>query len=182
MAGTPVGGRVGNRNGMSIRLQDIYDIEGALDRACKPVFDAAGLTVITTQVDPKLQRTRPRVEMVIRRGAGLGRWLFVDIGDGQGGVQRQQAWRIGLQFSVITDADIAAHTAYKSNVLALLWELPTRINGVSLLYHCLMPWESDDGATTLMKSAEGYYRSDLNFSSSIAIQADAWAQVDPNLT
>lgn len=158
-------------------LQDLYDIEGALERAIEPILTAKSLTVVTPQSDPKLQSLRPRVELMARRGPGLGRWQVLDIGDGSGATWREQAWRVALMFSAITEAQIATHTAYRAAVLNAVYTVAAQINGAGLPYHKVQPQLRDEGASPLLKAADGYYRTDLNFSVDIAINGGAWTDL-----
>lgn len=168
--------------------KDLYDFEGILETAAQGVLQDLGLTAATTQDAPLFQKKRPRVEIVYKHGAGLGR--FVVIIDGKMATpetaagltpkerfyaRRESAWLFSLKFQLLTAAQIAVHAEYRAEVRAALAQFWLLINGTRLPRHTVQLTKDNGSSDVLVAPEEGIYRTDMSFEGAISIQADAWA-------
>lgn len=168
--------------------KDLYDFEGIVEAAGKAVLEAQGLNAATTLEAPQFQKVRPRVEIRYTHGAGLNR--FVAIVDGAvvtpetaAGLtaaqlfyaRRETAWQCGLEFRLLTAADMAVHSEYRAEVRAALAQFWLLINGGVLTRHKLELGQDKGSSGVLVAPEEGIYRTDMSFSGSISVQQDAWA-------
>lgn len=100
--------------------------------------------------------------------------------------RRESAWSMDIEFECFTDDDIAAHTAYRTQVrtvLAQLWTLINnfQVNNTSVMPNHALMLEADNGSNGTEVGLEGEQkdcmRTVLKFSGSLSIQAYAWAQL-----
>jgi hypothetical protein len=162
----------------------IYDFESVVETAIKAVFTAASLTCVTSQDPPQLQTARPYVIAEFQLGNGEQRFVVIDPATGLSPVaptlplwkyRRESAWSCTIRFSLITDADIAAHGAFRAQVRGLLGQLGLAINDSTILPHHYLEITREGGSGSLMAHAtEGYFRTDMTYSGKISVQADAW--------
>jgi hypothetical protein len=169
-----------------VSVAQIYDFEAAVEGGVSAALEAAGLTCYTSQDALVQQKTRPRCEVSFALGTGNQRFVIVDpsTGAAPAGVadsdlwkyRRESAWDCTITISVITEATMAAHTAYRCalrNVMAAVW---IAMNGTApMTRHCYYHVR-DAGSTALMMDQDrGFFRTDFTYHGKVSVQADAWA-------
>lgn len=160
-------------------LTDIYDFESVVESAVKAVLVANEITAYTTQdftptnpdgtPNQDFQLKRPRVEIMFIPGAAAGVWVLVN------GQPRDSAFKGTIQLRVITEPHIAVHSAFRATVRGLMHGIGLAVNGTApMTRHKIQPWFRDGGTSVMVKTEDGYLRTDLSFEIDFTIQYDAW--------
>ncbi len=152
-------------------ITDVYDIEGEIEKAITAILNATLLS-ISTQDKPALQRARGRAEVQCSLGSGLMHLapseetaLLCDVED---------AWNLTTSLELISEADMAAHTTFRSAIRLTMFQLPPLINGVLILNHVIYGPMRHLGSTVVTKADGGYYVTKMNFACHVSIHTAAW--------
>ena len=123
-------------------VAQIYDFEAAVEGGVAAALEAAGMTCYTSQDALTQQRARPRCEVSFTLGAGNNRFVAVDdtgattsVSEPMWNYRRESAWDCTITISVITEALMSAHTAYRCKVRHAMASVWRTMNGTAPMDH-----------------------------------------------
>jgi hypothetical protein len=159
-----------------VSAQTVYSPEVELETAITGLLTDALLTLSTS--DPQtFQKGRPRAEVVCQLGADRSAHLalsdFTGLND-----DVEDSWAVIVTVDVITDAIIAPHDSCRALARLKMAQLPSLINGTSLFNHVAYGPIRHMSTNMLLDSAQGLYRSTMQYSFDISVHADAWAKLN----
>jgi hypothetical protein len=181
----------------------VYDFESIVETAAKAVLTSLETKSFTTTDKPDFQKDRPRVEIKFTLGADLQQFAVV-LPDADGNLvniavdptvavgvsqqdlfyaRRESAWAFNLRFDLLTGMDLAQHIEYRAEVrcaLARFWRL---INGApGMTRHCVQLAKGGGGSPILVSPETGIMKTEMSFSGTISVQADAWSALSDDET
>ncbi len=165
--------------------KDVYDFEGAIEKAVSAVFTDQEIVCFTPQGDPQFQKNRPRVEATFIPGPGRQQYILVadDFTDGNSDYPHRRESSFGgqLTLSVITDGEngMSAHADYRSKIRNVMSTFQRTVNGLSasVMNHKVQQIR-ENGSSNVYGPQEGYYQTTLNYDLEFSIQANAWLQLN----
>lgn len=156
--------------------QTVYSPELELEAAITALLTDA-FTALSTNDPQQFQKGRPRVEVACQLGADRSAHLalssFTGLGD-----DVEDSWAVNVTVDVITDANITLHDSCRALARFKMAQLPSLINGVTLLNHVVYGPVRHQNSNMLLNSADGIYKTTMQYSFDISVHADAWAKLN----
>lgn len=176
---------------------DIYDYFTPIENAIAAAFHAHDVICYTPlgkqgaddaddltpdQEDPDFQRERPRIEIALMPGAGMGRLRVSSGRQVANGHLREMAYRSALNIEAITKADIREHRSYLCRILFLCDTLAHDVNNTALLYNHKLQRIQSTGGSVEYKPEDGLFRSLLTYDVDFSVQQYAFEALEATLT
>lgn len=162
---------------MSATLDQIYDIETALEAAFKTLFEEELFTTYVTNDAAEFQKSRPRVEIMFALGSETGH------NSTHSTYYRPDAFNGSLVVAVVTPADdtngTAQHAQYRARVRNLMAKCRTRFKSDADGDDALLPYHTvqdvvESGTAPAYAPEDGVYISRGNYELKLNIRPDAW--------
>lgn len=171
---------------MSATAIDIYDFETNVAETIATAFSVANMNYGTLKTPPNFQKPRPRSEIIFRPGAAVSPNRIDTFNFGTQHAQRYiAAYHGSLEVTNLTDASTAGkeiHSAYRSQVRAILELDPLRFAVNSSTSPYAIDWIVPAGTTDTFKTGEGYEMSKLTYDITFSFKRNAFYQYRQGLT
>jgi len=161
---------------MSATLDQIYDIETAIEAAFKTLFEEELFATYVTNDAASFQKERPRVELMFALGGETGHHSTAS------DYYRPDAFSGSLAVAIITPADdqgTAQHAQYRARVRNLMAKCRTRFRSDSEADDALLPYHTimdvvESGTAPAYAPEDGHYISRINYELKTNIRPAAW--------
>ncbi len=155
-----------------------YDIEGAVESALKSFFTSQEIAAYTTNDIAELQKTRPRVEVVLQLGNENGHNSAI------APYYRPDTFSASLLIGVVTNAKddntgTVEHAQFRARVRNAMAKARTLLKADADGDDTLLPYHGildivESGTSPAYEPQDGHYISRINYSLIINIRPDAW--------
>jgi hypothetical protein len=156
------------------QIQAVYDFENIMATATESVLVANGLIAATQATITKLQKPRPRVEVLFRTGSEEIPRRIVTIPEA--GKNLNGAYKGQLSLAIVTDASEAAKTVHSQYLTKCRWVMADLANELNLLAtfdkHAIH-FVRETGTSMSHKNEDGYWVTTMTFDVDFSIERDA---------
>lgn len=156
-------------------IDDLFEIEDAVEGACKKLLNSAGIDNVYVQRDDENVAT-PRVNVQLKLGAATGQKLPDNYG-----ALWVAAWNASLGFQVVTKRSKEAtqrHYAIRAALRRIMLQCDSRGNPVAfgedvLPYHCVLKI-LDSQTVPIIQGEDDLDESELHYSITVQIRNNSF--------
>jgi hypothetical protein len=163
----------------------VYDFEGVFERAIAAVFKSNGFVCATPLTITKLQKHRPRFEVVFKTGSSQPKGPSGQRQIDSSNVARDVAWKGEFAVSIVTntqETDKIVQANYRATCRYLMPTLGFYINGGSLtddndnlvsLQNHKINFVTETSTSLVFANQDGYWTTNLGYAIDFSIQSYA---------